>query len=138
MSGKILREILEADKLIRSYGEQIRELKEMRDDTGRVSSVIRYGKTTVKSDRTGNLASKIVDLEEVFIKNIEYLIELKTKVYKAISMVENERDRILLTERYINLKKPMNIADDNHYSWEYVRKLLPQASKLVEGYLQAM
>ena len=114
------------DKQIKAKQTQIQILKDMQDN---VSNTIRHDKVQNSGicDRTGELTSALLDLQDEFIVDISRLIFIKYEIKKLIDSLENDTYRLILEERYINLKRWEDVAADNNYSWQHVHKIHSRA-----------
>ncbi|MCM1336006.1 MAG: hypothetical protein NC237_13280 [Eubacterium sp.] len=63
------------------------------------------------SDRVGRTVARIVDLENEINHEIDRLVDLRKEIEAAIEGVRDERERVILTERYVNGKKWSEIAE---------------------------
>ena len=100
-------------------------------------------KCTVPTD-SENVSGSKSNLQE--IKRVKYvdlcmelerkeiaLLTVKTEIIKAIEAVPDSISRVILYERYINLKKWFQIAQCIHFSDKYIiQKLHPKALRYIE------
>ena len=88
------------------------------------------------SDKVGSLCAKIADLDAEINAEIDKLVDVQKDIMHTISKVDDERFRIILTERYIGCKTFEQIADDIHYSYKQTCRLHGQALICVQDVLE--
>lgn len=69
------------------------------------------------------IIDKIVDLQNEINLEIDKLVDLKSQIRDEIKQVNDPVERILLTERYINNKSWMEIANMMHYTERQVHNI---------------
>lgn len=69
------------------------------------------------------IIDKIVDLQNEINLEIDKLVDLKSQIMDEIKQVNDPVERILLTERYINNKSWMEIANMMHYTERQVHNI---------------
>ncbi|MGN0595762.1 MAG: DUF1492 domain-containing protein [Ruminiclostridium sp.] len=93
------------------------------------------GSSGKAADRVGNVVSKIADLEAEINEQIDKLVDTKREIEETISQVQNERLRLILTERYINGKRweVIAVAHNIELRWLYRLhgKALKEVSKII-------
>lgn len=77
--------------------------------------------TSLKYDFTDTI-DKIVDLDNSINKDIDSLIEMKSKILSEINAIDSEINKIILKERYISGKSLIEISSEYNYEYSYVRK----------------
>lgn len=88
------------------------------------------------SDKVGSLCAKIADLDAEINAEVDKLVDVQKDIMHTISKVDDERFRIILTERYIDCKTFEQIADDIHYSYKQTCRLHGQALICVQDVLE--
>ena len=119
------------DRILRMRQTQIEELEAKRFFIGTTLDGVAV-KTGHRKDRIGNLSAKLLDMIDDYIQDTERLLSLKAEIKGLIDKLDNQTHRLILTERYINLKRWEDVAADNNYSWQHVHKLHNQALRSVE------
>lgn len=69
------------------------------------------------------IIDKIVDLQNEINLEIDKLVDLKSQIRDEIKQVNDPVERILLTERYINNKSWMEIANMMHYTERQIHNI---------------
>lgn len=88
------------------------------------------------SDKVGNTVAKIADLDAEINAEIDKLVDVQKDIMQTISRINDERLRVILTERYIGCKTFEQIADDIHYSYKQTCRLHGQALICVQDVLE--
>ena len=88
------------------------------------------------SDKVGSIVVKIADLDAEINAEIDNLIDVQKDIMRTISKIDDERLRIILTERYINCWTFERIADDIHYSYMQTFRLHGQALVAVQNVIE--
>ena len=110
------------DNLLKATRMQLVELREKRLSLGgfaygdKVQNVLQIEKFNAMSDL-------YMDLEQKYSEDEKRLIELKYEIRTRIDNLPSPQHRLIMTERYINLKHWEDIAADNGYSWKHVHKI---------------
>lgn len=82
----------------------------------RVTPSEQGGGSGIVSDRVGRGAVRLADLEREIDQDIDRLMDLRAEIETAIENVEDERYRVILTERYLNGKKWCEVSKAVHIS----------------------
>jgi len=98
---KHLEQFGDLDKEIRMKYEQLQKLYAIR---------MPQATAPTKSLASNDLAAAFAALEQQYSTDIKRLLQLKHDLQLMISSLDDGAQRIILTEKYINLKKPTNIA----------------------------
>jgi len=90
--------------------------------------------TSIGGDRIGDLIAKIVDYERELNAKIDKYVDLKREIAEKIEEVSDDRYRLVLRNRYVNLLKWEQIALDmnyhiNHIWWLHNKALQAFAKK---------
>lgn len=88
------------------------------------------------SDKVGSLCAKIADLDAEINAEIDKLVDVQKDIMHTIGKVDDERYRIILTERYIDCKTFEQIADDIHYSYMQIFRLHGQSLAAVQNVIE--
>jgi DNA-directed RNA polymerase specialized sigma subunit len=122
------------DKRITGKIEQILRLRELAMKANSVLSDMPPN-TTRNFRKMEEAIIKMVDLENEISEDINYLVDLKQKIVKAIKKVGDPEYQTLLELRYLCFKTWSQIAVDLHYGIDNVFKIHKKALKTV-NYLQ--
>lgn len=74
-------------------------------------------------DRIGEITAKIVDLEREINEEIDRLVEIQREIRETIAAVPEERLRVLLEYKYLNLLSLEEIAVRMNYSYKQICRL---------------
>lgn len=109
------------DMLINTKQSELYKLRLMATS---VSSPSITEKVQSSGDNTAmRIIDKIVDLQNEINLEIDKLVDLKSQIRNEIKQINNPVERILLTERYINNKSWMEIANMMHYTERQVHNI---------------
>lgn len=109
------------DMLINAKQSELYSLKLMATS---VSSPPIAEKVQSSGDNTAmRIIDKIVDLQNEINLEIDKLVDLKSQIRGEIKQINDPVERILLTERYINNKSWMEIANMMHYTERQVHNI---------------
>ena len=97
------------DREIKLNHEQLQKLYAMR-----LPLVTAPGKAQSKHDSVlpDDLNSAFEALENQYAADIKRLLQLRHDIQLVINSLDDSTQRIILTEKYINLKQPNDIADE--------------------------
>lgn len=70
-----------------------------------------------------DIINKIVDLETEINQKIDRVIDLKREIEQLIGSIDDEREKLLMSYRYLDGMTFEWIASEMHYHWRYVHKL---------------
>ena len=131
-------------KYLKRYKILDREIDRMLIDLERQRS--RLGKLTpTLSDMPGgggsiykscdlDIINKIVDLEAEINRRIDRVIDLKREIERLIDSIDDEREKLLMSYRYLDGMTFEWIASTMHYHWRSVHKIHVRAlSKIQVG-----
>jgi type II secretory pathway component PulJ len=121
-----LKQAFILNRLIKAKKSRIRELRDMMEYTGAALADVKV-QASLKSDPMGDLAAKLLDSISDCQRDIARLLDLQCGIETIINAVERDEYRLVLYERYINLKNWDDVAADNGYSEKHVFKLHGQA-----------
>lgn len=125
MTGVTAKEYLNQarvlDMLINTKQSELYKLRLMATS---VSSPSITEKVQSSGDNTAmRIIDKIVDLQNEINLEIDKLVDLKSQIRGEIKQINDPVERILLTERYINNKSWMEIANMMHYTERQVHNI---------------
>lgn len=112
------------DKLIQTKKEQILRIRAEQENITAVLTPDKVQSSGCK-DKIGELSSQVIDLENEFAQDVTRFLVLKLEIKKLIDKLDNTKHQLIMTERYLNLKRWEDIASDNNYSWRqthYIHK----------------
>jgi len=119
--------------MVRAIRSQIDDLEEKRLVVSNLA--LSWGKVPVGINHVkfNELSVKYLDLIGEYEYELVRLLEVKKEIKAMIDGLKSPVHRLVMTERYINLKKWKEIADDNEYDVDYLQcKLLPMILKEIE------
>ena len=128
-------EISNRDKIIylKQYIVLDQEIDRMIADLERLR--VRVGKLTpTLSDMPGgggsiykssdlDIINKIIDLEAEINRKIDRVIDLKHKIEQLIDSIDDEREKLLMSYRYLDGRTFEWIASEMEYHWRSVHKI---------------
>lgn len=117
--------------LIKAKRSRIQELRDRQTWVGAMLSEVNV-KSSPKHDRMGDLLATILDLEEECLKDVVRLQDIEIEIKNLIEAINNADCRLILYERYINLKRWATVAIDAGYSERQVHNLHEQGLRLIE------
>lgn len=88
------------------------------------------------SDKVGSIVAKIADLDAEINAEINKLVDVQRDIMQTIGKVDDERLRIILTERYINCRTFEQIAVTVNYSYMQTCRLHGKALSAVQNVIE--
>lgn len=109
----------------RRIDREIRTLEEVISSTReRLESVTQsYSGDGAQSTKDPHKFDRLVELESLVNEKIDEQIQIKTEILEAISQIRDRRQRIVLTEYYLNMKTWEQVAVEINYSWRQVMNI---------------
>jgi DNA-directed RNA polymerase specialized sigma subunit len=109
----------------RRIDREIRTLEEVITSTReRLESVTQsYSGDGAQSTKDPHKFDRLVELESLVNEKIDEQIKIKTEILEAISQIRDRRQRIVLTEYYLNMKTWEQVAVEINYSWRQVMNI---------------
>ena len=109
----------------RRIDREIRALEEVISSTRkRLESVTQsYSGDGTQSSKDPHKFDRLVELESLVNEKIDEQIQIKTEILEAISQIRDRRQRIVLTEYYLNMKTWEQVAVEINYSWRQVMNI---------------
>lgn len=74
-----------------------------------------------------NAILKIVDLENKINEEIDRYVDLKDEIREKVIAIENEDERLILQNRYLNFQTWERIAEDLNFTTQWVHELHKRA-----------
>ena len=118
------------NRLLKAKESRIQDLHDMKEQIGRMSTGIKV-KSSQAKDPMGDVIATLLDLISEYEDDCRRLISVQEEIAALINTVRREDYRLILFERYVNMKTWEGIAADNYYSEKHVYKLHSAAIKLV-------
>ena len=109
-------------RLMKAKESRIRDLRDMQECISRMNTGIKV-QNNLKPDKTGDITVELLDQINECQKDCFRLISVQREIVEIIEAVEREDYRLILFERYVNLKRWEDVAADNDYSEKHVYKL---------------
>ena len=108
-------------------------IQDLRDRQQQVSSVLTGIKIRSGArDKAAEVTASMLDLINECQNDIERLLCLQSEMESVINKVERSDLRLILYERYVNLKRWEDVAADNGFSWNTVHRKHSEALKKVD------
>lgn len=111
--------------------EQIADLRRLATKITRDCSTV-VGSCGRFSDRVGNTAVKIADLEEEINRDIDRLVDLKERIKGICGLLADETQKTIIERRYILGEEWEDIADKIGYSSRHIARLHARAIEQLE------
>jgi len=120
------------NNLIKAKQSRIQELRDRQTWVGAMLSDIKV-KSSPKHDRMGDLMATILDFEDECLKDVERLHDIEREIKRLIEAVNNADCQLILFERYVNLKRWPDVAEDTGYSERQIYNLHERGLKLIHN-----
>jgi len=118
--------------LMNAKKSRTQQLRHMRESVAGGLQTHTKVQTTLKTDTMAELTAKILDAEDECNKDIARLVSVQCEIETTIELVAQPSYRLILYERYVNLKTWEEIAENNHYSLKWVHVLHKRGLDAVE------
>lgn len=96
---------------------QIQQLHDMQYSISNTLSQVRV-QASHSHDRLGDLSAQIMDSIDSWAKDVTALLVIKSEIRSVIGTIDRDDYKLILEERYINLKRWEDICADNYMSWK--------------------
>jgi len=128
---EFLKQTFKIDRIIAAKKEQMQSLIDQLDGTG-----IQYKHDKICAsgplDREAEMLASLNDLQDLFVIGVTRLLRLKYDITVMVDQIDDLDCRLVLFERYINLKDWKDVALDNSLSWSTVHRLHAKALNEIE------
>lgn len=91
-----------------------------------------YDSDGATSTKNPHKFDRLVELESVVDSKVDELIALKAEILNTISKLNDNRQRIILTEYYLEMKTWEQVAVDMNYSFQHTMRMHGYALKEVQ------
>ena len=131
---EFLRQAYKLDELIKSNQEELKSLKELSISIGGID----YSKDRVQSSRTSgdagftNIILQITELEKKIHADFEKLFSIKLQIRTAINEVQDQAEKVLLRDKYINFHTWDEISDALEVSIRTIHRIHAAALKNIK------
>ena len=132
---KFLNQLYKLNNLIKSYKEEIEQLRSLATSISGNMTQERVQSST-SNDKITDIVSKIIDLEKEIQDEIKRLIDLRKEVRDVINQVEDVNERLFLRYRYILFYQWKEISDKLDCSQTQVQRIKEKAIESVEQILK--
>ena len=130
---KFLESHKEIDDRINLDLEEIANLRALAERTTRYISLDGSGgKNGTKSDKVGNYAVKIADLEAKIDREIDRLVDIRDQIAEMISVLDDETERTVIMRHYILHEPWETTAEKLCFSSRHVQRFHKQAIDRLE------
>ena len=130
-----LEQTKKLDQLVSAEKEQIQHINDMLSGTGMHLSPDKVSRSSGRPDKMAELVSSLNVLQDLFVNNIVRLLRLKYEISVLIDKVESIEQRLVLFDRYVNLKDWQDICRYNYMGWSTVQRLHVKGLNEVEKIL---
>ena len=132
---KLLGSYKEIDHRINLDLEEIAQLRSLAERVTKNTSLCESPGKGGHSDRVGNYAVKIADLEIRIDREIDRLVDLKERIMTMTSSLDTAAERLIIERRYILGETIDTIAEKLGYSPRHITRMLSKAlEKLADIY----
>ena len=102
---------------------------------------VRYDSDPVQSspsDRMAEILAEVADID-VRIEQLKHQrMENEISTLEVITMLDDDKDRKVLTEYYVNKKSIKQISESMHYSVQHIYRIFRRASQKADNILREM
>lgn len=119
---KLLQQAFILNKQIMQKHEEIERIEAI---AAKTTTILQQDKifSSTNSDKIGNCIAKKDEILHKLNDDLDALLMVSNDIINAINSLDNELHKLVLTERYLNLKSWERIAVDINYDYRYVLKL---------------
>jgi len=118
-----LKQAEKLEQLVNAKKEQILHIRDQLAGTGICISPDRVGRSSGRNDKMAELVASLNTLQGLYVVDIVRLLRLKYDISAMIDKVGGMEQRLVLFDRYINVKGWQDICNDNYMSWSTVKRL---------------
>ena len=119
------------NKLINAKKSRIVNLRDKQYLLGGGLSDVKV-QTSTAQDALGYATAEVLDLINECEKDIIRLLDIQKEIEATIEILNLSDLKLILFERYVNLKRWEDIAADNNYSWDTVHRKHRRALVILE------
>ena len=91
-----------------------------------------YDSDGSQSTKNPHKFDRLVELESTVDNKVDELIALKAEILNTISKLNDNRQRIILTEYYLEMKTWEQVAVDMNYSFQHIMRMHGYALKEIQ------
>jgi len=132
-----LRQAKKLELLVSAKKEQILRIKDQLSGTGVCLSPDRAGKARGRPDKMAELVASLNTLQGLFAADVVRLLRLKYDISVLIDNIADTEQRLVLFDRYVNIKDWQDICQDNYMSLAKVYRLHAKALAEIDKILNA-
>ncbi|MCL2527911.1 MAG: hypothetical protein FWE42_05760 [Defluviitaleaceae bacterium] len=121
-----LSQAFDLAKLVKAKESSIQDLRDKQMRIGQATAGIKV-QSSPMPDPMGEVTAILLDIIKDYEKDLLRLLELQQEIKEFVSIVKQPKHRLILFERYINLKTWECIATDTGYGLRHLHKLHGQA-----------
>lgn len=111
------------NELIHAKENQILYLHDLSEKT----TALHFNESGIRNqsndNKKENIICKIVDLEDELLDDIKNIVDSSEEIMHIIKNVQNPDYRLLLQYRYLNFKTWAEIADEMHFTTQWINVL---------------
>ena len=129
---KKIRYLKQLKYLDKQIDGNILELEKWQSRAGKITTIMTGmpGANNV-SDKICDSVANIIDLNNQINTDIDKYVDLKGEILEKINIIDDDRLRNILQDRYISYWTWEEIAWKNNYSWQHVYRLHEKALDLI-------
>jgi len=118
-----LKQAGKLEQLVDAKKEQILRIKDQLEGTGINLSPDKVSRSSGRPDKMAELVASLNTLQDLYVADIVRLLRLKYGISVLIDKVPTMEQRLILFDRYVNMKDIQDICRDNYMSWSTVKRL---------------
>ena len=122
---------------VRRVDREISALLRMVDKTRESVTNItqKYDSDGAQSTKDPHKFDKLAELESLVDEKVDQLVDLKAEILRTIMKLEDNRQRMVLMEYYLEMKTWEQVAVDLHYSYMHVTRIHGYALREIQKML---
>ena len=121
--------------LDRKIDRMIADLERLRVRVGKLTPTLSDmpgGGGSIYKSSDLDIINKIIDLEAEINRKIDRVIDLKHKIEQLIDSIDDEREKLLMSYRYLDGRTFEWIASEMEYHWRSVHKIHVRALNKIQ------
>ena len=95
----------------------------------------KYDSDGAQSSKDPHKFDKLAELESLVDEKVDQLVDLKAEILRTIMKLEDNRQRMVLMEYYLEMKTWEQVAVDLHYSYMHVTRIHGYALREIQKML---
>lgn len=134
---KYLEEIAKDDAVIKNKLAEIDQLKSLATSISAATSDTPV-QSSGSNDKIGKIVADIVDKENELQKLVDELVDKRNERIRIIEQLEDILQYTVIYKRYMRQKKFEDIAEEEHYSRQWISNVHCQGLKNIQNILNTL